>query len=143
MLFCWTKDKWSNKNIYLLFVWTGTLTSSPLFSFNYDDLFSKQCLTHHVQSIDVGVKVTHSKQNQIHLKLSNPSTNAASHSKAKREVAKGIWPVMAVTEPPLRLKCEWFWECILIMTDGVVTEREMGLEKQQWKDKKDKILNLI
>lgn len=78
---------------------------------------------------------THPKQNQIHLKLSNPATNAASHSEAKRDGAKGVWPLTAVTEPSVRLKCERLWECILIMTDGIVVKRERGLEKQQSRDK--------
>lgn len=74
---------------------------------------------------------THPKQSQIHLELSNPATDAASHSEAKRDGPEGVGPDAAVTEPPLRLKCERLWEYVLIMTDGIVRKRESGLEKQQ------------
>lgn len=79
--------------------------------------------------------VTYPKQSQIHLKLSNPATDTASHSIAKWDGAKGIWPLAAIAEPPLRLKCGRLWECVFIMTDGIVTKRESGLAKQQLRDK--------
>ena len=80
-----------------------------------------------VSSVDVTI---YPEQKQIHLKLSNPPTQTASHSKAKWDGAKGIWSVMAVTEPPLWLKRERLWECLFIMTDGVVGKRESSLQKK-------------
>lgn len=83
---------------------------------------------------------THPKQNHIHFKLGNPATNAASHSEAKRDGAKRVWPLTTITEPSLWLKCERFWESVLIMTDGIVTKREEGLKKQQSRDKIENLL---
>lgn len=83
-------------------------------------------------SVDVFRDISaHPKQSQIHLKLGNPATDAASHSEAKRDGPEGVRPDVAVTEPPLWLKRERLWEYVLIMTDGIVRKRESGLEKQQ------------
>lgn len=76
---------------------------------------------------------TYPKQSHIHLKLSNPAPDTASHSEAKRDGAKGVWPLTAVPEPPLRLKCERLWECVLIMTDGIEAKQERSLEEEQRK----------
>lgn len=71
--------------------------------------------------------VTYLKQEQIHLELSNPATDTASYSKAKRDGAEGVWPLTAVSEPSLWLKCERVGECVLIMADGIVTKGERRL----------------
>lgn len=70
---------------------------------------------------------TYLKQEQIHLELSNPATDTASYSKAKRDGAEGVWPLTAVSEPSLWLKCERVGECVLIMADGIVTKGERRL----------------
>lgn len=71
--------------------------------------------------------VTYLKQEQIHLELSNPATDTASYSKAKRDGAEGVWPLTAVSEPSLWLKCERVGECVLIVADGIVTKGERRL----------------
>lgn len=93
-------------------------------------LYSRSCV---LFTREVFPLVTYPKQNHIHLKLSDPATDTASHSKAKWDGAEGVWPLVAITEPPLRLKCERLRECVLIVTDGIVTKQERGLEKQQFR----------
>lgn len=68
-------------------------------------------------------------QKQVHLEFSNPSTHTAPHSESKRDGAKGIGPIMAITEPPLRLKGERLRERFFIVADGVVRKRESCLGK--------------
>lgn len=77
------------------------------------------------------VFLTYPKQNQVHLKLGNPSADTASHSEAKRDRAKGIFHDTAITEPPLRYKCVRLWECVLISANGIVSKREGRLKEQQ------------
>lgn len=72
---------------------------------------------------------TYLKENHIHLKLSNAAADTASHSKTKRDGAKGIRVLTSITLPSFWFKGERFWEGLLIMTDSIVTKCKSSLEE--------------